>query len=78
MDEESILDELCVTVRFLADFMAKLPTEVCTALCHHIFVETISKDQVLARPGDDVAKFTILVTGPHAALPLRVPKQCLY
>eukprot|EP00873_Tetraselmis_striata_P002087 jgi/Tetstr1/422351/TSEL_013192.t1 len=63
MDEESILDELCVTVRFLADFMAKLPTEVCTALCHHIFVETISKDQVLARPGDDVAKFTILVTG---------------
>lgn len=63
MDEESILDEICVTVQFLAEFMEKLPEDTCLELCRYIRLETASKDQVLVRVGDEPSKFCLILTG---------------
>ena len=63
MDMETIVDEICVTLQFIAEFMDKLPEETCMELARHVRMESANKDQVLARTGDEAHKFSLIVTG---------------
>uniref|UniRef100_A0A061RI99 Cyclic nucleotide-binding domain-containing protein n=1 Tax=Tetraselmis sp. GSL018 TaxID=582737 RepID=A0A061RI99_9CHLO len=50
-------------MRYLAEFMEKLPEDICMEMARHARIETASRDQVLVRPGDDAAKFYLVLSG---------------
>ena len=60
---EAAIDEICVTLQFMAEFFEKLPEDTCMELARHVRMETANKEQILARNGDEAFKFSLIITG---------------
>ena len=70
MEELSVIDELSVILMFLNPFLAKLPDEARENLCRRMSVQSINRDHIIYRQGEEVSNFYLILSGePSSPMP---------
>lgn len=63
MNELSVIDELSVILMFLNPFLAKLPDEARESLCRRMSIQTINRDRIIYKQGEEVSNFYLILSG---------------
>ena len=64
-DELSAVDELSIILMFLNSFLAKLPEEAREGLCRRMSIESINRDHIIYKQGEEVPNFYLILSGRH-------------